>query len=233
MRVLVYKRESDEFICPKCGEKIMLNTEKLEEIIKSNNNIQDIINGIKFNIENALKISTINLINIQLKNINLLLNNINEDIKKNNEKLKILLKDNNSISKTNIINKNNKTNKNPEIPKVKEISSKKNELNDFNNINNNSLSSENKKKDKVNKSEINYIGSKNSQGKKQGFGILVYSSGEKHKGTFIDDKASGWGIHEEKNGLIFRGEYKEGITRGYGEFSRKNVFYYGYWYDNM
>ena len=102
MSVLVYKNENDEFICPKCGEKIKLNSEKIDEIIESNKNIQDVINGIKFNIENTIKISTINAINIQLKNINLLLNTITEDIKKNNEKLNSLLNDNKNTYEQNI-----------------------------------------------------------------------------------------------------------------------------------
>ena len=93
MNVLVYIKE-EEFICPKCGEKIEINKEKLDEIIVSNNNIKDTINGIKIMIDNIIKNSSINLINIQLKNINIILNTINEDIKKNNEKLKNILNDN-------------------------------------------------------------------------------------------------------------------------------------------
>ena len=84
MRILVYKNEEDGFICPKCGEKIKLNTEKIDDIILSNNNIKDNIIGIKAQIENIINSnnSSVNLINIQLKNINILLNTINEDIKK-------------------------------------------------------------------------------------------------------------------------------------------------------
>ena len=54
MRVLVYTNEEDGFICPKCGEKIKLNTEKIDDIILSNNNIKDIIIGIKAQIENII-----------------------------------------------------------------------------------------------------------------------------------------------------------------------------------
>ena len=106
MRVLVYTNEEDGFICPKCGEKIKLNTEKIDDIILSNNNIKDNIIGIKAQIENIInsKNSSLNLINIQLKNINILLNTINEDIKKNNEKLNNLLSDNNRLQSKNIIN---------------------------------------------------------------------------------------------------------------------------------
>ena len=98
MKILVYKKECEKFICPKCGEKINLNSEKMDEIILSNNNIKDTINGIKAQLENIVRNSSANLVNIQLNNINIVLNKINEDIKSNNEKLKNLLKENNNIS---------------------------------------------------------------------------------------------------------------------------------------
>ena len=107
MRVLVYKKDVDDFICPHCGEKIQIKTEKIDEIISSNNNIKDTIDGIKFNIHNIIKISTTIMVNIQLKNISTLLNNIIEDIKKNNEKLINLI----NANKTTIIN-NQFSNKN-------------------------------------------------------------------------------------------------------------------------
>ena len=52
MKVLVYEKDVDDFICPHCGEKIKIKTEKIDEIISSNNNIKDTIDGIKFNIDN-------------------------------------------------------------------------------------------------------------------------------------------------------------------------------------
>ena len=96
MKVSVYTNDTDEFICPKCGEKIELNNEKYE-IILINDNIKDRINRLKSIIENMIKNSIIDSMNNQLKNINILLNSINEDIKKNNDKIKNLLKDNNII----------------------------------------------------------------------------------------------------------------------------------------
>ena len=57
-------------------------------------NVKETINGIKIMIDNIIKNSVINEMNIQLKNINLLLNNVNEDINKNNEKIKNIIKDN-------------------------------------------------------------------------------------------------------------------------------------------
>ena len=109
IRVLVYRSEND-YICPKCGEKINLNMDTLEEIIKSNNNIKVTINGTKLLIENIIRNSISNEINMQLQNINLILNTINEDINKNNQKLKNFLNDSIVNQKTPANNINNNTN---------------------------------------------------------------------------------------------------------------------------
>ena len=54
MSILVYKNEIDEFVCPKCGERLKLDTTKIDEIILSNKNMKDVIDGIKFNIDNII-----------------------------------------------------------------------------------------------------------------------------------------------------------------------------------
>ena len=106
MKVLVYTKEADEFTCPKCGERIKIKTEKLDELILSNNNIKEKIEGISFNLDMIIKTaSLISTLNSQLKNINFMLNTINEDIKKNNVKIKNLLNDNININES-IHNKN-------------------------------------------------------------------------------------------------------------------------------
>ena len=51
IKVLVYSNESDEFICPKCGEKIKLNTEKIDDIILSINNLKETIDSAKLMLE--------------------------------------------------------------------------------------------------------------------------------------------------------------------------------------
>ena len=117
MKILVYKEGDDTIICPHCGKKIKLKTEKIDEIISKNKNIKDNVDGIKLQIENIIKNSTINQINTQLKNVNIILNTINQDINKNIEQLKSLLNydiidtiDNNIVNKNNsinIINSNN------------------------------------------------------------------------------------------------------------------------------
>ena len=100
MKILVYKNENNDYACPKCGEKIKLNTEKFNKIISSNDNIKEAIKGIKFQIDNIINNTTltINNIQIQLKNINIVLNTIKEDIKKNNERLKIAISDYNNMN---------------------------------------------------------------------------------------------------------------------------------------
>ena len=86
MNIIVLKNESDELQCPKCGEKINFNNEKINDIKSSINNINDIVKGAKLIIENIIKISTMDNVNVQLKNVNLIFNNLNEDIKKLNTK---------------------------------------------------------------------------------------------------------------------------------------------------
>ena len=93
MKVLVYTNENDEFMCPKCGEKIKLNTERIDDIISSINNLKETIDSTKLMIDNVIKISSINNVNIQLKSINVILNSLNEDIKITKEKVKNLLND--------------------------------------------------------------------------------------------------------------------------------------------
>ena len=108
IKILVYTYENDdEFICPKCGEKIKLNTEKIDDIISSINNLKEIIDSAKLMIENVIKISTVNVVNIQLRGVNVILNSINEDIKKTKEKVKNLLGGDNNIANNNSNNNNN------------------------------------------------------------------------------------------------------------------------------
>ena len=86
MKILVYSNETDEFICPKCGEKIKLNIEKIDDIISSINNLKETIGSAKLILENVIRISSVNDVNVQLKGINIILKNLNEDIKTSKEK---------------------------------------------------------------------------------------------------------------------------------------------------
>ena len=91
MKILVYEKQLEDFICPKCGEKVNLNSKEIDEIISSNNNINDKIDGIKSILDNIINNSLVNSFNNQLKSINVILKSLNEDIIKNNEKLEKLL----------------------------------------------------------------------------------------------------------------------------------------------
>ena len=84
-------------------KKLNLIRIKKYDIILNNNKIKESINGIKYNIENLINISTNNIVSMQLKNINVIINAINEDINKNNNKLKSLLNEVNDMSNKNII----------------------------------------------------------------------------------------------------------------------------------
>ena len=103
MKVLVYKKEDGEYMCPKCGEKIKLNKEKIKDIESSINNLNEKINGVKLLIESIIKSSSNNSVNIQLKSVNLILNTLDEDIKKLNKNLKNMVDDN--LTKINQSNK--------------------------------------------------------------------------------------------------------------------------------
>ena len=99
MIISVFKKEESDLECPKCGDKIQFNFEPLKDILSSNNNIIDNIAGIKLIIENIVKNSLVEVVNVQLKNVNTILNSINEEIKTNIETLKNIIKDKDIINK--------------------------------------------------------------------------------------------------------------------------------------
>ncbi len=67
MNILVYKNDNDGFVCPKCGEKIKFNTDKINDIILNNNNDSTFFeNKNNNNIHNKRKINFKN--NLQIFN---------------------------------------------------------------------------------------------------------------------------------------------------------------------
>ena len=99
--ILVYKNENEEEICPKCGR--ILNNKKLDEIISSNNKINNRLTGLNNQIETIINILTskkdIDNANTQLENIIIvMINKINEDIKKINNELNIMKVNNININ---------------------------------------------------------------------------------------------------------------------------------------
>ena len=227
MRILVYNNEDDDFKCPKCGEKIKIKTEKLDEIIISNEKIKNSIDGIKFQLESVIKISNENMIIFQLNNIISLLNKLDEDFKKINNKMKILIEDNNfndlnniSDIKTKDINKKfiARMSIKDELMKIQPQNKKNDQKININNSKLNIIKT------------LNFIGSRDSKGLKQGFGIQKENNGDSFRGIFKNDKVSGWAIFKNNEGDIFKGEYLEDKIYGYGEYSHKNGdIYYGYW----
>ena len=111
------------YACPKCEQKNQLNKQKLDEINLSNNNIIDSINGIKYQIDNIIKVNTTNQINCQLKNIINNLNIVNDEIINNEQRINNLFNDNknknNFKNKNNINNEKNNINKNDSIENIK------------------------------------------------------------------------------------------------------------------
>ena len=86
-----------------------INKEKIKDIILCNDKINNTMKEIKLQIENMLKNSSGNSMNIILNNINKQIDLINEDILINNEKISNLLSNNNyEINDNNSNNSNNK-----------------------------------------------------------------------------------------------------------------------------
>ena len=154
MKILVYNNEYEFFICPKCGEKIKLNKEKIGELILSNKEIIETINGIKLQIENLIKIYQNNSMNIQLKNINKMLNMINEDINKNNNKIKNLINDFSNHNNKNINNKHNNDNNKSINNNINDNNNVKN-IGDIKGEKNNKLNSNNNNENNINNISLN------------------------------------------------------------------------------
>ena len=192
MNVLVYKKGNDDFICPHCNKKIKLNTENIDDIILINNNIKDIINGIKFTIDNIIKLSINNNISFQLKNINIILDTINENMNKNNEKLKNLLNENNEVinNKLNEINNSIKEIKYDNGRYVGQIVNGK----------------------KEGKGIYYWTDGDRYEGdfkndKKEGKGIEYYNDGARYEGDWKNYKREGKGIYYYNNGDREMGDY--------------------------
>ena len=89
MVILAFQNENEKLICPKCGEKINFDNKLTDKISLSNNDINDILEGIKIQIGNIMNDiinnQSTNYINNQLKNINIIINNTVSEIKKINQ----------------------------------------------------------------------------------------------------------------------------------------------------
>ena len=114
--ISVTKKENDGNYCPYCNKNILLKTKDVDELTLSNNKIKNYINEIKNSIEKLIKICSINSINIQLQNVNIILTSINAQIENYNNNLQKSLKNITKFTPLNI--DENKVNlKNDEIKK--------------------------------------------------------------------------------------------------------------------
>ena len=85
------------------------------------------------------------------------------------------------------------------------------------------------------KMKFKYRGNKDSEGKKIGFGIILYEDSSKIVGNFYDSKINGWvnfyNCCLDKS--TFAGEYINNFPNGYGIYSRKGLKLEGMnWYKN-
>ena len=116
MVISVTKIENEGNYCPYCDKNILLKTKDVDELTLSNNKIKNYINEIKNSIEKLIKICSINSINIQLQNVNIILTSINAQIENYNNNLQKSLKNFNKFTPLNV--DENKVNlKNYEIKK--------------------------------------------------------------------------------------------------------------------
>ena len=60
------------------------------------------------------------------------------------------------------------------------------------------------------------------QGKKQGFGRMVWKDGDKYRGDWREDLPEGKGEYQWFNGNKFVGQFHEGLPSGEGVFETKN-----------
>ena len=114
--------------CPKCGENINLNKNKIDNAIIRDNSIKDNLNEIKLKLENIINNSSNNSLNIKLNDINKLLGTINQDVKLNIKNFLNLLDNNEIKDKEDINNENNMTSKNSNPNNIKFMKNKKSKL---------------------------------------------------------------------------------------------------------
>ena len=247
MKILVTNVEDDFLICPKCGEKIKFNKEKIYELILCNNKTNNIINEIILQIE-KIKNSQFISMNKILNNYNKTLKTINISFLRNTEKFINLFKDKKYLNVNNkfIITSNYYNNKNiikNELDyKLNEINDKVNQLN----INiNKEISDKLKYTNLYNKIKSKYIFkiifsylneliklkvikyNKKLQSK-IGVGLIYY----KHfSGSYIiyETNKKGKQYNIVDNRLLFEGEYLNGERNGNGKdyFDNGKLYYEG------
>jgi len=83
--------------------------------------------------------------------------------------------------------------------------------------------------DHVDSESDRYIGEL-TDGKRNGYGILLYANGNRYLGEFEDNHFCGEGIFYFKNGDLFQGVFSQSLLNGLGRYKSKDGYeYYGYW----
>ena len=210
MKILVYKNKNYKIIYSKKELKIELSNKKINDIISENDKIKNMVNEVKSDIEVTNIMNNnflVDTMNIQSQNIPKVSNNIQEDIHKNNKKLKHLLKDDNNIKNNNykINNKNFKLTEEKPLENVKSkyilkiIFSYSNEKRKLKLIKYN--------KNLQNKMDIEITHYKFFSGR-----YIVYEENRKGKEYNFED------------GLVFEGEYLNGERNGKGREYYNEMF---------
>ena len=235
MAVLAYRNTDDEFACQKCGEKIKLNFQLLDDILLTNNSIKDTIIGIKTQLENMLISSSlsINLIHIQIKNIITLLATLSESVKKNNEKVRNVF---NYTDTGNTPTGNNTSNIQVKIYKDGRyegqlVNNRREGKGNFFYNDGNCYEGDWKNDTKDGKG-IYYFNAPPYQGSKyegdfkkdikEGLGIYYGNNGNRYEGNWRKDKPEGKGVIYYNTGDRYEGDFKNGVREGRGIFYYRN-----------
>ena len=80
---------------------------------------------------------------------------------------------------------------------------------------------------------FDYMGGKDENGLKEGFGVQKWKDGSKYSGMFKQNKASGLGIFIHPDGDKYQGEFENDRANGFGIYVHENgAIYYGQWSDD-
>ena len=220
----------------KYGSNIFNNLNNIQNLEKSGkerlkpiiikNNVNKIIRAYRLYHERKNKYRT----TTDMSNMNTTINNnnFNENLNNNNntnkynhdKKSEDISQDNLNISKS-----------------LEENNYLKNSIHDFepnNSINQDEYVTQHSSSTQSFTRTVKFIGLHDSKGFKTEFGIEKRGDGTIFKGIFNNDKLEGWGIKKNKDG-IYKGEFEEGRTCGYGIYIQKinGGSYYGDWMDDM
>jgi len=78
--------------------------------------------------------------------------------------------------------------------------------------------------------KVGYVGAKNANGKKEGYGVWYYENGDLYEGNWANDVKEGYGKYVYCDGDVYEGGWHLGKRHGKGKFTYLNGnFYDGDW----